>query len=57
GRGLQMYSTSGYTTQSTLSSSNPPTQTGTPTWTDDALYVSNSSLTETVWLIGFVRVP
>ncbi|CAM4958724.1 unnamed protein product, partial [Rotaria socialis] len=43
GRGLQMYSTSGYTTQSTLSSSNPPTQTGTPTWTDDALYVSNSS--------------
>ncbi|CAF4580530.1 unnamed protein product, partial [Rotaria socialis] len=42
---------------STLSSSNPPTQTGTPTWTDDALYVSNSSLTETVWLIGFVRVP
>ncbi|CAM4931088.1 unnamed protein product, partial [Rotaria socialis] len=57
GRGLQMYSTSGYTTQSTLSSSNPPTQTGTPTRTDDALYVSNSSSAETVWLIGFVRVP
>ncbi len=27
------------------------------TWTDDALYTSTSSLSEIVWLIGFIRVP
>lgn len=26
-------------------------------WTDDALYISNSSSAETVWLVGFVRFP
>ena len=40
-----------------LSSNNPPTPSGIPSWIDDALFVSNSSSTETVWLIGFIRVP
>ncbi|CAF0819146.1 unnamed protein product [Rotaria sp. Silwood1] len=56
GRGLQIFRTSGSNTQSTLSSSTPPTPTGTVSWTDDALFVSNVSSAETVWLIGFVRV-
>lgn len=43
--------------QASLSSANPPTPSSAPlSWTDDALYVSNSSTAETVWLIGFVRV-
>ncbi len=44
--------------QSNLSSANPPSPSvsASQTWTDDALYVSNSSSSETVWLIGFVRV-
>ena len=41
----------------TLSSNNPPTPSGIPSWTDDALFISNSSSAETIWLIGFVRVP
>ncbi|CAF0745209.1 unnamed protein product [Adineta steineri] len=56
GRGLQLYSTSGSNSQATLSSGSPPTPTGSPTWTDDALYVSSSLSAETAWLIGFVRV-
>lgn len=42
--------------QSTLSSSSPPTPSGTLSWTDDALYVANTSSSQTVWLVGFVRV-
>ncbi|CAF4364997.1 unnamed protein product, partial [Rotaria sordida] len=57
GRGLQIFRTSGSTPQSTLSSSNPPTPTGNASWTDDALFVSSSSSAETVWLIGFIRLP
>ncbi len=26
-------------------------------WTDDALYVSTTSSAQTVWLVGFIRVP
>jgi hypothetical protein len=42
-----------------LSGSSPPVPTGSATqsWTDDALYVSNTSTVETVWLIGFLRIP
>ncbi|CAF3637436.1 unnamed protein product [Rotaria sp. Silwood1] len=54
-RGLQLYRTSVYTQQATLSA-NPPTPSGNVSWTDDALFVSNVSSTETVWLIGFIRV-
>ncbi len=42
--------------QSTLSGS-PPSPTGTLSWTDDALYVANTSSAETVWLVGFIRLP
>ncbi|CAF2963963.1 unnamed protein product [Rotaria sp. Silwood2] len=57
GRGLQVFRTSGFTSQSTLSSSTPPTPTGNVSWTDDAFFVSNLSSPETVWLIGFIRLP
>ncbi|CAF3592631.1 unnamed protein product [Rotaria sordida] len=57
GRGLQIFRTSGSTAQSALSSSNPPAPTGNASWTDDALFVSSSSSAETVWLIGFIRLP
>lgn len=45
--------------QASLSSSTPPLPdaNATQTWTDDALYSSNSNVAETVWLIGFIRVP
>lgn len=34
-----------------------PSTTATRMWTDDASYASNSSTNETVWMIGFIRVP
>ena len=42
-----------------MTSTNPPMPSinANQTWTDDASYVSQSSSNETVWLIGFMRVP
>jgi predicted RNA-binding protein with PUA-like domain len=42
-----------------LAGSSPPYPSAgaTQTWTDDAVYVSQSTSDETAWLIGFVRVP
>ncbi|CAF3664415.1 unnamed protein product [Rotaria sordida] len=59
GRGLHIFRDLGLIDQVNLSSTNPPypNNNASQIWTDDALYVSNSSLSETVWLIGFIRVP
>ena len=40
-------------------SANPPLPSSAAnlTWTDDASYVSQSSTNETIWMIGFIRVP
>ncbi|CAF3954248.1 unnamed protein product [Rotaria sp. Silwood2] len=59
GRGLHIFRDLGVINQINLSSTNPPYPSinASQTWTDDALYMSNSSLSETVWLIGFIRVP
>ncbi|CAF3431137.1 unnamed protein product [Rotaria sp. Silwood1] len=58
-RGLQIFRDLGVVNQVNLSSTSPPYPSihASQAWTDDALYVSSSSLSETVWLIGFIRVP
>ncbi|CAF1349598.1 unnamed protein product, partial [Rotaria sp. Silwood1] len=59
GRGLQVFSDRIIVSQISMSSTNPPMPSinANQTWIDDALYVSQSSSNETVWIIGFVRVP
>ncbi|CAF5195723.1 unnamed protein product, partial [Rotaria magnacalcarata] len=44
--------------EGTLAASSPPYPSvgATQTWSDDAMYVSQSSSDETVWLIGFLRI-
>ncbi|CAF3925163.1 unnamed protein product [Rotaria sp. Silwood2] len=56
GRGLQVFSDQ---IIASMSSVNPqmPSINANQTWIDDALYVSTSSTNETVWIIGFIRVP
>lgn len=42
-----------------MTSTSPPMPSANASllWIDDASYVSTSSINETVWMIGFVRVP
>ncbi|CAM2722167.1 unnamed protein product [Rotaria socialis] len=59
GRGLQVFSDRIIVSQAIMTSTNPPMPSinANQTWTDDASYVSQSSSNETVWLIGYMRVP
>ncbi|CAF4171105.1 unnamed protein product [Rotaria magnacalcarata] len=59
GRGLYIFRQLGAISQGTLAASSPPYPSvgATQTWSDDAMYVSQSSSDETVWLIGFLRIP
>ncbi|CAF3091006.1 unnamed protein product [Rotaria socialis] len=59
GRGVYIFRQSGAIAQGTLAASSPPYPSvgATQTWSDDAMYVSQSSSDEAVWLIGFLRIP
>lgn len=45
--------------QAIMTSTNPtmPSSAANLSWTDDASYTSQTSTNETVWMIGFLRVP
>ncbi|CAF4278058.1 unnamed protein product, partial [Rotaria magnacalcarata] len=59
GLGLLIFSDPITVSQSLITSTNPPVPSGTASqmWTNGASYTSNSSASETVWMIGFIRVP
>lgn len=46
-------------TQAVMTSTSPPMpgSAANLSWTDDASYASQTSTNETVWMIGYLRVP
>ncbi|CAF1494155.1 unnamed protein product, partial [Didymodactylos carnosus] len=54
-----IYRDSVLTSQTSLSSSTPPSPSANAvqSWSDDAQYISSSTTSETVWIIGFLFVP
>jgi len=59
GRGLHVYMERIIVSQAMMTSTNPtmPSSAANLSWTDDASYTSQTSTNETVWMIGFLRVP